>query len=147
MLGGLEHRNRVRSVAADQFRGLAVRILEDRDLVAHAVRGGCGDASGQTGSEVGDDVSEQVAAQQHIELVGVADEPHAEGIHDDLVATDVREVGRHRLRGTQEEAVRLLHDVRLVDDRDALSTVRAGVLECESRDALQADCVVTLTAS
>ena len=81
---------------------------------------------------------------QHVELLGVHHQLHARRVDDALVVLDVGVVARRRARALEEQPVAELHDVGLVDRRDALAPVRARVARrrtprCASRRARRDD--------
>ena len=80
----------------------------------------------EAGGEVADDVAVEVFQKQDVELLRVHDEFHARRVHDDVVGLDVRVLLCDRPEAVEEEAVRELHDVRLVHGRDPVAAVGAG---------------------
>ena len=113
--------------------------LEDRGVAAEVGAGHEAEPADEARREVADDVAVEVLEQEHVEVRGAPDEPHAERVDEDLVVGDralgLRPALRLRARAVEEEAVGELHDVRLVDGRDPLSRVVRGELEREPRDA------------
>mmetsp|Transcript_10786 Transcript_10786/g.32062 ORF Transcript_10786/g.32062 Transcript_10786/m.32062 type:complete len:323 (+) Transcript_10786:437-1405(+) len=86
-------------------------------------------AANQTSAKVRDDVTIQVWHNQDIKLGGILDQLHASIVNDDLLIADARVGSRHFAAAFDEEAVGLLHDVRLVDSSDLLALVVDCVLE------------------
>src|SRR5581483_1567233 len=89
----------------------------------------------KSGTEIGDDIAIEIFQQQHVVLVRVHDQLHA-GIVDDVFS--VRNLGvflGYVARAAQEQAVRELHDVGLVDGVNLLALVFTRVFESETRYA------------
>ncbi len=75
---------------------------------------------------------------QHVVQLGLLHELHAHVVDDPVLELDpARVVGGDRPARLQEEAVRQLHDVRLVDGRDLAPAVGDGVVEGEPGDPLR----------
>ena len=129
---------RVGNILASNVRRRAVRGLEDRHVMPDVGTRRHAEAAHQAGTQVGDDIAVQIGQHEHVELVGVLHEPHAGGVHDLVVELDVGVVLGHLARHAQEEAVGLLHDVRLVHRGHPLATAAAGVLERVLHDAARA---------
>lgn len=85
----------------------------------------------ETGREVVDDGAVQVRHDHHVELVRVRDELHAGVVDNHILRLDHRVQLRDLSESPEEEAVALLHDVRLVDARDLLSAVSKSEVESE----------------
>jgi hypothetical protein len=85
----------------------------------------------ETGGEVVDDGAVQVGHDHHVELVRVRDELHAGVVDNHILRFDHGVQLRHLSESSQEQAVALLHDVRLVDARDLLSAVSKSEVESE----------------
>ena len=92
------------------------------------------EAADEARAQVGHDVAVEVLEQQHVEAGGVEDELHAAVVHDDVVVLDVGEVRGDLRAAVEEQAVRELHDVGLVDGGDPLPAVGPRVVEGELRD-------------
>ena len=85
----------------------------------------------ETSREVVDDGTVQVRHHHHVELVRVRDELHAGVVDNHILRFDHRVQLRDLSESSEEEAVALLHDVRLVDARDLLSAVSKSEVESE----------------
>ena len=86
------------------------------------------------GAQVGEDVAVEVLEQQHVELRRVLHELHAAVVDDDLAVADPRMIARHAPRALEEEPVRELQDVRLVDGADLAAPFALGEREGVARD-------------
>src|SRR4029450_8092203 len=89
----------------------------------------------QARREVGDDVAVEVRQYEHVVLLGPLDELHREVVDDAVLELDVRVLLRDLAGDLQPEAVRELHDVRLVHARDLAAAEAARVVEGELEDA------------
>src|SRR4029077_9134119 len=96
------------------------------------------EAADETRGEVGDDVSVEVRQDEHVVLLRTLDELHAEVVHDSVLELEVRVLLGDLARNAEEEAVRELHDVRLVDGGHLAASVAARVVEGELHDAATA---------
>ena len=91
----------------------------------------------QTGGEVADDVAVEVRQHEHVVQVRLLDELHAHVVDDAVLELDLALVaGRHGPAALEEQAVRELHDVGLVDGRDLVPAVGDRVVEGEPGDPL-----------
>ena len=86
-------------------------------------------------AQIGDDVAVKILQQQHVVLVGIHDQLHASVVHDVLAVGDLGILLRDVARAADEQAVRQLHDVGLVDGVNLLAMHAARVLEGEPGDA------------
>ena len=94
------------------------------------------EAADQPGDLVGQDVAEQVRAQQDVELPRVQHELHRARVDDAVVDRDAALVLlRDLARRFEEDAGQRLQHVRLVDDRHLLAAVAQRIVERELRDA------------
>jgi hypothetical protein len=93
------------------------------------------EAADQAGAEVRDDVAVEVGTDEHVVLLGPLDELHREVVHDAVFELHVAVFLGDLARDAQEEAVRELHDVRLVDRGHLAAAVLAGIVEGELDDA------------
>jgi len=111
--------------------------LEDRTHLADVRARGDPEAADQAGAEVGHDVAVEVRQDHDVVQLGLLDELHAHVVDDPVLELDpALVVRRDRPAGLEEQAVRELHDVGLVDGRDLVAAVRDGVLEREPGDPL-----------
>ena len=117
-LPGEDHRRRVHLVLALVLRCGAVRRLEDGRARADVRAGRDPEPADEPGREVADDVPVEIREDEHVELLGALDEPHAERVDEHLARLDVRVVRRDVAEDGEEEPVRELHDVRLRDAGD-----------------------------
>ena len=125
-----DHRGRVRLVQPGVLRGRAVDRLEDCRLGADVGARRDAEAADQPGAQVADDVAVQVRQHEHVVQVGLLDELHAHVVDDAVLELDpALVVGGDGPAALEEQPVRQLHDVRLVDRRDLVPAIRDGVLE------------------
>src|SRR6202162_4713936 len=138
-LRGEDRRDRVDLVLAGVLRSRAVRRLEDRELLADVPGSGEAEASDHLGTEVRDDVAVEVRRNEDVIARGILQQPHADGVHVRLIRPDARVVRRDFPRFLEEEPVGRPDNVRLVDDRYFLPSVRLRELEgraCDPRGSL-----------
>ena len=91
----------------------------------------------ETGAQVTDDVPVEVRQDEYVVQLGLLDELHAHVVDDAVLEGDPALVlGGDRPATLQEQAVRELHDVGLVDGRDLAPPVGDRVLEGEAGDPL-----------
>src|SRR5207302_5093381 len=93
-------------------------------------------AADHPGPEVRDDVAVEVRTAEDVVLARSEDQLHAHVGDDAVLRLDVGVTGGDLSGNRQEEAVGVLHDVGLVDQRDLLASVLAGVVERELDDLL-----------
>ncbi len=94
------------------------------------------EAADQTGTQIRQDVAEQVGGDHDVEALRVHHQVHAGGIDDHLFALDVRVAVGHLTGHFQEQTGGGLEDVGLVDDGDLSAPFLTGQLEGELDDAL-----------
>ena len=135
---GEHHRGRVGLVLAGVLGRRAVRRLEQRGLAAVVGAGRDAEAADEAGAEVGDDVAVEVRQHHHVVQLGLLHELHAHVVDDAILELDVAVALGDLARDAQPEAVGVLHDVGLVDDRDLAASLAAGVVERELDDAARA---------
>ena len=116
----------------------AVTGLEDRQLLADVARAAKAQPAHHLRRQVRDDVAEHVGGHQHIIVLRVLQQPHADGIHVGIVHLDLREILVDFLGNIQEHAFGGAHHVGLVDDGHFLAAVLAGKLKRRPDDALGA---------
>jgi hypothetical protein len=105
--------------------------LEDRHRLAEVRAGSHSEPADQPGADVRDDVPVEVRQHEHVVLLGALHELHRHVVHDPVVELDVRVLRGDGAGGVEEEAVRVLHDVRLVHRRELAAAVLADVVEGE----------------
>ncbi len=92
----------------------------------------------EAGREVADDVAVQVRQHEDVVELRLLDELHAHVVDDPVLELDLAVVlGGDGPAALEEEAVRQLHDVRLVDRRDLAAAVGDGIVEREPGDPLR----------
>src|SRR5439155_19142259 len=129
------HREGVGAVTARVLRRGPVDRLEHRTVVAEIAAWRHPEAADQAGPEAGYEVAVEDGHYEHVELVGPHHELAAERVHPPVVELDVGMLGGHFLRGLEEDAVALLHHVRLVHGGHPSATVLARVRERATDDA------------
>src|ERR687894_2338047 len=107
---------RVGAVLAGVLGRGAVHRLEDGDLLPYVRPRRDTQATGQPRAQVRDDVAIEVRADEHVVEVRLHDELHAHVVHDAVVylLEVVLVILRDLEEDVAEEAVSILHDVRLV---------------------------------
>ena len=111
--------------------------LEDGGLGPDVGAGRDAQAADEAGRQVADDVAVQVRQHEHVVQVRLLDELHAHVVDDAILELDPAVVvGRDGPAALEEQPVRELHDVRLVDGRDLAPAVRHRVLEGVAGDPL-----------
>ena len=133
-----DHRGRVHLVQPLVLRRRAVGRLEHRSLRADVGARRDAEASHQAGGEVADDVAVEVREHEDVELLRPLNQAHAERVDQRLPRLELGKVLGHLAEHAEEEAVGVLHDVRLRDARDAAAAVVARVLERVADDSLGA---------
>jgi hypothetical protein len=78
----------------------------------------------------------QIGHVHHVKLPGVRHQLHATIVDDHVVVLNVRVLFGNLARHVQEQTVRQLHDVGLVDGGHLLATMRFGILEGEACNTL-----------
>src|SRR5208282_4996242 len=107
--------------------GGAVDGLEERGAAGVDVGGGCeAESSGELGGEVADDVAEKVAGDDDVELAGVADEFHGQGIDVEVAGVDLRVLGADGFKDALPEVVGKGPGVGLVGHAEAERAVGRG---------------------
>ena len=113
-----------------RYRALCERLEDGAELPMFAP--GQRPSSDQSRRQVRDDIAVRFSAERQ---TVVADDERLRGIVDDLVVSDDIGVLLGNLTKTvEEETIRELHDVGLVNSRDLLSAFALSVLECETRN-------------
>ena len=96
------------------------------------------EAAGELRGEIADDVAEEIVGDDDVELAGVADDLHGEGIDIEVAGVDLRIFGADGLEDALPEVAGEGHGVGLVGHAEALKFVGAGVVEGVADDALDA---------
>ncbi len=130
---GQDHRDRVGGVLAGDVGCGAVRGLRHGVGVGGVERRRDAQRPGDLAGEVGEDVAEHVLGDDHVELVGAADEVHGHGVDVEVVDADVRVVLGDLAADVAEQAGGHLQHVGLVHDGDLLAAPR-----CASSNAARA---------
>ena len=128
--------DRARRPLARVLRRRSVDRLEHRHPARVDVAGASGaEAAADRGTEVGDDVAEEVRGDDDAELLGLLHEPHAGRINVHRVRLHVGILLRDRLEDLAPELLDR-HGVRFVDEGDLLAIAEPGALEGVARDPL-----------
>ncbi len=96
------------------------------------------EAAGELRGEIGDDVAEEIVGDDDVELAGVADDLHGEGVYIKVAGVDLRIFGADDLEDALPEVAGEGHRVGLVRHAKTLKFVGAGVVEGVADDALDA---------
>src|SRR5579883_174627 len=113
--------------------------LEKRSATRMNVSGGGqAQAAGELCAEVADDVTEEVARNNDVELAWVADHLHGERINIEVAGFDFGILRTKLLEDALPEVVSERHGVGLVAHAEALETIGASVVKGISDDALNA---------
>jgi hypothetical protein len=138
--GGEDERARVGDVLPGDVGRGAVHRLEDRRVDADVRPRREPEPADEPRDQVAEDVAEQVRGDDHVELLGRDHELHRHRVDDLRLELDAPLVlARHLAPHVEEEPLRELEDVRLVDQRDLPPPVRHRVLEGVADDALRAE--------
>ena len=125
-------------VLAGVLRGRAVDGLEHGRLGADVGPRRHAQAADEAGREVADDVAVEVRQDEDVVELGLLDELHAHVVDDAVLEGDPALVlGGDGAAALEEQPVRELHDVGLVDRRDGAAAVGDGVLEGVAGDPLR----------
>ena len=120
-------------------RGGTVDRFEERSAAGMNVAGGCeAESTGELGGKVGDDVAEKIVGDDDIELAGIADEFHGEGIDVEMAGIDIGIFGANGFENTLPEIAGKGHGVGLVGHAEAFELVLAGVIKGEADNAFNA---------
>ena len=110
--------------------------LIDAGAVADVGAGRKAQAADETGAQVTDNIAVEVRRNEHVELLGLLHQLHAQSVDDAVVRGDLGVLRGDLAEGAQEQAVGQLHDVGLVDCRDLFAAVFAGIVKCKAADLL-----------
>ena len=110
--------------------------LIDAGTVADVGAGRKAQAADETGAQVTDNIAVEVRRNEHVELLGLLHQLHAQSVDDAVVRGDLGVLRGDLAEGAQEQAVGQLHDVGLVDCRDLFAPVFAGIVKCKAADLL-----------
>src|ERR1700730_4644368 len=103
--------------------------LEDRALRPQIRARNQSQSADKRAAQVAQNVSVQVLRQQYVVLVRIHHQLHAGVVYDVLVVLHLRKALANLAAAAQKQPVRELHDVRLVDRMDLLSSMFAGIVE------------------
>src|ERR1700737_2245807 len=126
------------SLPGDVWRG-AVDRLEQRGAAGGDIAGGGNaESAGRLGGKIADDVAEEIVGDDDVELAGVADEFHGEGVDEEVAGIDFRVVGADKFEDALPEVGGKGHGVGFVAHAQAVEFAAAGELEGVADDALDA---------
>jgi hypothetical protein len=115
-----------------------VHRFEDCGLRADVRTGRDAEAADKAGAQIADDVAVQVRQDQHVVQLRLLDKLHAHVVDDSVLeGYPTLVLRRDRAATLQEEAVRQLHDVGLVDGSHLAATVGHCVFEGVASDPLR----------
>ena len=135
---GQDHRGGIGLVEPRVLRRRPVDRLEDGAIRADVGPRRHAETADQPGAEVAHDVAVQVREHQDVVELRLLDELHAHVVDDPVLELDPALVRRrHGPAALEEQAVRELHDVGLVDGGHLVPAVRDRVVEGEPRDPLR----------
>ena len=130
-------RERIGDALSGDVGGGTMHGFEDGVHLAEVRARSDPEPTNETSAQVADHIAIEVLAEKHVELRRILHQTHAGGVDDQFLVLNVLVVGIVHFLGTAyEEAVALLHDVRLVEHRDLLPAATAGVFERELRDSV-----------
>src|SRR5437762_7095854 len=89
----------------------------------------------ESGAQVRNDVTVEVLHEQNVVLIWIHHQLHAGVVDDVLAIRNLRIFLRNIPRAAQEESVRQLHDVGLVDGMNLLAMILACVFKCKTGNA------------
>jgi len=123
--GGKDRAERVGdALSGDVGRG-TVDGLEERGLAGVNVGGRCeAEAAGELRGEVRDDVAEKVVGDDDVELAGIADKFHGEGVDVEVAGVDFGIFGAEGFEGALPEVASEGHGVGLVGHAEAEGLAR-----------------------
>jgi len=100
--------------------------------------GGEAESTGELGGEVADDVAEKIVGDDDVELAGVADEFHGEGVDEQVAGIDFGIFGADGFENALPKVTGEGHGVGFVGHAQAFESVGTGVVEGVADDALDA---------
>ena len=103
--------------------------LEDRVFWADISTRCNTEATYQTSTQIARDISVEVREHDDLELRGIHNDVHAERIDDVVIEFNGRMLFSNFTCATQEQAIGMLHDVRLVSSGDLLVALLLSVVE------------------
>lgn len=106
--------------------------LENGNLFSKVSTGDDTGASNETAGNVGDDVSVQVGRYEHVKLAWVGHQLHASVIDNHFTELNLWVLLSNATSSVQEQTVRHLHNVSLVDRVDLLAAVCLRILESKT---------------
>lgn len=128
---GEEEGRRVGLVLASDIGSGTVDSLEDRGIATNVAGGGEAETTDETSAHIGENITVQVG-HDHDSVskdAGVLDNLQAGTIQKQIVELDLGELAGNLLARGQEETIRQLHDVGLVDGSDTVAASVLGVVE------------------
>src|SRR5262249_31433408 len=137
--GRQQQRQRIGAAHSDGFAAAAVKRFVDAYAVAHVNSGRGADSSANARAQVADKVAVQVPHHQHVELLRPQHHWHAAIVHYDLARLELGKVLGGGAEDFQEQAVRQLEDVGLVDTAHRFPPRRPGPLEGKPEEAPAGD--------
>ena len=133
--GAHEQGSRIgKAFSGDVWRS-AVDSFKHGAVVADVRAGNDAEPANESSGEVAHDVTIKIGQQKHVELERIHDNLHAGVVHDEFFVLNFGKLGGHGANGAQEQAVRELHDVGLVDGVNLFAAVAARVIEAKAGDA------------
>jgi len=132
---GQQQRARVGDALPGDVRRRAVHGLENRGIGTDIGARRKPQPTDQPGTQVGQNVAEQIGGHDHVELLRRHDQLHAAGIDDDLGEFDVWVFLGDFTGHLQEQPGGRLEDIGLVDCGDLLPPQPARQLERITHDA------------
>ena len=100
--------------------------LKDRHIPSHITARHNPRTAYQSRTNIRQDATVKIRHDQHIKLLRPADTLHASIIDNHIIRLQGRKIGRHRIKRIPEQAIRQLHDIRLVHTRHLLPIIREG---------------------
>lgn len=129
--GGEEEGRGVGLVLASDIGSGTVDGLEDRGIATNVTGGSKTETTDETSAHIGKNITVQVG-HDHDGIgkdTGVLDDLQAGAVQKQVVELDLGELAGNLLARGQEETIRQLHDVSLVDGSDTVAASILGVVE------------------
>src|SRR5882762_8227190 len=95
--------------------------FENRAVIAQVGAGYKSEAADECRAQVGNNIAVKVFHHQHVVLIRIHHQLHASVVHDVFAVGDLGKALGHGAAAAQEQSVRQLHDVGLVDGVDFLA--------------------------
>ena len=135
--GGRQNHGRgVGDALAGDIRRAAVHGFEHRTLVTNVGAGRQAQAADQPGTEIRQDIAEQIGGYDDVEILRLHHELHGTGIDDQLFVLEIIVLLGQLAAHFEKQPRGGFHDVGLVRQRHLLASARACHLEGELEDAL-----------